>query len=62
MVKCENHDFFPGGGANVLMQADDICARGFVNHLRENRPRLFDQLCSDLLEQVSPFFRRERLD
>jgi hypothetical protein len=62
VVKCENHNFFPGGGANVLMQANDVCAGSFVNHFHQNRPRLFDQLGSDLLEQVSPFFRRERLD
>jgi len=61
MVKYENHDFFPGDGANILMQANDVWACRFLNHLRHNRPRLFDQLGSDLLEQVSPFFRRERL-
>ena len=62
MVKRENHDFLTAGSANVVMQADDICAGGFVNHRHQNRPCLFDQLGSDLLEQVSPFFRRERLD
>jgi hypothetical protein len=45
-----------------LMQANDVCAGCVLNHLHQNRPRLFDQLGSDLLEQVSPFFRREPLD
>ena len=62
MVKRENHDFLTAGSANVLMQADDICPCGFVNHRHQNRPCLFNQLGSDLLEEVSAFFGRERLD
>ena len=62
MVKRENHDFLTAGSANVLMQADDICAGGFLNHRHQNRPCLFDQLGSYLLEQVATFFRRECLD
>src|SRR4029450_12033696 len=56
MVKGEYHDFFPGGGADVLMQTNDHCAGCFLNHLHHNRPRLFNQLSSDLLEEISPFF------
>ena len=58
----EEHDLFAGDGADVVVQAEPLDAGGLLDHRFQERPGRFDQLGSYLLEQVSPFFGRERLD
>ena len=58
----KEHDFFAGGRADVVMQAQDFDAGRFLDHRFHHRSGQFDQLGADLLEQISSFFREKRFD
>jgi hypothetical protein len=58
----EKHDLFAGHRADIVMQADHFDPCDSFNHRRHGRPGDFDQMTSDLLEQISAFFGWQRLD
>src|SRR5436853_6907 len=58
----EEQDFFARDGADVVMHADRLDLGRIENHRLQRRPRCFNQLGPDPLQQVSPFLWREHLD
>ena len=58
----EEHDLFPGRGADVVMQAHHLNARLVFDHGLHHRPRRFEQMRPNILEQVSALCRGERFD
>ena len=57
----EENDLFAGYGADVVMQAQNLDAGGVFDHRLHDWPRRFDQLRSNLLEQIPSSLRRKRL-
>lgn len=57
----EKYDLFAGGRTDIVMQADCFDARDFLDERFQDRPRGFDELGPDLLEQVSSPLGRKRL-
>jgi len=53
----ENHNLFASESANVVVQAERFDAGDTLNQRFQRRPRDFDQLRSDLLQQVATFLR-----
>lgn len=49
----EEDDFFAGGGADVVVEGDDGGGGDVVDQGFEKRARGFDELTSDLLEEVA---------
>ena len=58
----EEHDLFAGHGADVMVQAEHFDAGDLLDHRLHQRPRRFEEMGPDLLEQVPPLLGRERLD
>ena len=58
----EDNERLSGHGADVVVQAQDPGAGGLLDHRFHDRPRRFDQMGPDLLEQVPSLLGRERLD
>ena len=58
----KEHDFLAGDGADVVVHAHDLDAGDFVNHRFQQRSRGFEKMCTNLFEEVSPLFGRQRLD
>ena len=58
----EEHNFFAGYGANVVVQAQHFGAGDLLDHRFHDRPGRFDQMGPYLFEQVSSFLSWERLD
>src|SRR5581483_1289092 len=57
----EEDNLFPGGRADVVVQAQHLDSGNLMDHGLHERSRRFDQLSSDLLEEIPPLFRRKGL-
>ena len=58
----EENDLLAGGGADVMVQAQDLDASDLLDHRFQDWPRRFDQVGPYFLEQVPPFLGWQRLD
>jgi hypothetical protein len=58
----EVHDFFAGNGTDIVVQAQHFDAGDILDHFFHERPRRFDEMGPDLLEEVFALFGRQRLD
>jgi hypothetical protein len=54
----KQHDFLPGFGADVVMEADNFHAGDFGDHGFHGGACRFDEVGSHLLEQISTFLTR----
>jgi hypothetical protein len=58
----EDHGLLAGDSADIVVQTHNLNAGSLLDHCFQNRPCRFDQLSPYLLDQVPPFFARERFD
>ena len=58
----EENDLFAGYGADVMVHGQHLDAGDLLDHRFHDRTGRLDQMGPHLLQQVPPFFGRERLD
>src|SRR5438270_12980297 len=61
LFESDNDDLFTGNRAEIVVQAPHLDARGLLNHLVQDRSRRFNEMGSDLFDQVPAFLGRKRL-
>jgi hypothetical protein len=60
--QCKEYDLFAGDGADVVVHADDLDAGDFPDQLLHERSSCLEKMFAYLLEQIAPFFGRQRFD
>ena len=58
----EGDQFFAGGGADVLVHAQHLNTGYLLDHGFHDRPRGFNEVGADLLQQIPSLLGRNRLD